>query len=584
MRPAWLLTNDKFAVPNDHQTVLKKEHFRLVSDADTSLHMSKISGDACHILLDGYFLTRISGQTDQEWGQSRIEIIAGLYEKYGSGFINHIKGIFTILIIRDTSFEIYNDQVGINRFFFRIDGNRFTISNRIGMAIEEGSRKIDLNGLALFSLVNHYTAGTTFLEGVRYSRPATKLCYNGEIQTSRYWHYSELTRLDAHTSREEVQDCFHRITGHYLQQLNPENTFITLTGGLDSRAILASLLANHTEPSAVVYGDPGSKDVVFARDIASRLDLRFHHPLISPTPEWFDHAADGIIEEGNGWISVHRAHRFESIRQSVGSSPGKTLLFGGYMGGELIRNFYYDGVIVNSFLSNWLKAKNDVARERLISEELKDLYLKPECFNLKEINDLLSELEASGRDRRNQELDLTFQLLAETHHSQDLNLFHGMVDYPVPLFLDIDFLEALFSSASNFMKTSGKDPRRLFGGQALYAGIILNGRNQLADFPLAKKGWYTLREWQEMNPVRFLYTRTRRYFSANKEYAANFPYGKWFAEYVSAFFESRSLPAREVYDLERMEFPPANPRTNEQFWRKYTNLIQLDKQVKKYFT
>jgi hypothetical protein len=117
-----------------------------------------------------------------------------------------------------------------------------------------------------------------------------------------------------------------------------------LSGGYDSRLILASLLAVGARPRLHVYGAANSRDVQVAKQLAARANVEIHHldkvKQVHPTLEeyrakaieWlnaFDgYPADGIM--GNG-------QDIESRMQRVAN--GAVPVNGG--GGEILRNFFY---------------------------------------------------------------------------------------------------------------------------------------------------------------------------------------------------------------------------------------------------
>ena len=46
-------------------------------------------------------------------------------------------------------------------------------------------------------------------------------------------------------------------------------------------------------------------------------------------------------------------------------------------------------------------------------------------------------------------------MVGPVHHSQDINLYSNYIRNVIPIFLDIDYLEFLFSSGYNFMLKKG---------------------------------------------------------------------------------------------------------------------------------
>lgn len=117
-----------------------------------------------------------------------------------------------------------------------------------------------------------------------------------------------------------------------------------LSGGYDSRLVLAALRKAGAEPRLHVYGAANSDDVLIAKEIAARARMEIHHidkgKREFPSPEeyrvkaieWllaFDgYVPDGVM--GNGQDIATRIDR---------AAGGRAALNGG--GGEIFRNFFY---------------------------------------------------------------------------------------------------------------------------------------------------------------------------------------------------------------------------------------------------
>jgi len=129
-----------------------------------------------------------------------------------------------------------------------------------------------------------------------------------------------------------------------LHEAYPDRIDSGLSGGYDSRLILAALLKVGARPHLHVYGDSTSDDVQLAKTIAAAagLDIRHIDKGRSPYPapeeyrakaiEWlhaFDgYSADGVM--GNGQDIATRQHRVAGDRAALNGG-----------GGEIFRNFFY---------------------------------------------------------------------------------------------------------------------------------------------------------------------------------------------------------------------------------------------------
>lgn len=124
----------------------------------------------------------------------------------------------------------------------------------------------------------------------------------------------------------------------------PGRVNTALSGGFDSRLIVAGLLAAGMQPRLFVYGDPDSTDVAIARAVAAATGLALdeidkrviNRDLPAPDIELLEQSAlffDGLPSDG---IDDPGADRRTRLQQTA---HGSIALNGG--GGEIFRNFFH---------------------------------------------------------------------------------------------------------------------------------------------------------------------------------------------------------------------------------------------------
>lgn len=124
----------------------------------------------------------------------------------------------------------------------------------------------------------------------------------------------------------------------------PGHTSAALSGGFDSRLILAGLLAEGERPRLFVYGGPDSEDVPIAREIADAEGIGIQVVDKSildrelPEPDLDELVRSALFFDGlpNDGIHDAGADRRTRLEQSAG---GHLVLNGG--GGEIFRNFFH---------------------------------------------------------------------------------------------------------------------------------------------------------------------------------------------------------------------------------------------------
>lgn len=124
----------------------------------------------------------------------------------------------------------------------------------------------------------------------------------------------------------------------------PARINTALSGGFDSRLIVAGLLAASAEPQLFVYGDDESADVSIAKRVAGAIGLplnvidkqELNHSVPVPNIESLEQSAlffDGLPNDG---IHDPGADRLTRLQQTA---DGCIALNGG--GGEIFRNFFH---------------------------------------------------------------------------------------------------------------------------------------------------------------------------------------------------------------------------------------------------
>jgi asparagine synthase (glutamine-hydrolysing) len=157
--------------------------------------------------------------------------------------------------------------------------------------------------------------------------------------------------LPAERDRRPVREALEANRDRLLTVLRPyaeafqERIFCALSGGMDSRLVLAGLRGVGASPGLFVYGDPGDDDVVVAKAIAeaegTQIDWwdkqNWRHPTLDEFPEQVERnfqAYDGLAPFGalfeNG---ANDAARIARHRGGALSASGGC--------GEIYRNFFF---------------------------------------------------------------------------------------------------------------------------------------------------------------------------------------------------------------------------------------------------
>jgi hypothetical protein len=247
-------------------------------------------------------------------------------------------------------------------------------------------------------------------------------------------------------------------------------------------------------PNGYTYGNPESKDAVFAKLLANKLEIK--HKIITPpnSTEWYAETYNEIINLGNSDINVHRAHRLLTIKNIAEDLGHNTSFYGGYLGGEFLMGIYYDNLIFPAIITNTWENNSKIN----YIDRLKKYFHRIENSNILELEERLKKL--NSLNEKNTKEQKQFHALFELgipHYAQDLFLASQHLKFPYPFFIDIEFLDLLFKSKYSFlyMNSNSKNPLKRYSLYKLNLSIQHLLYPKMDTIPFAKQGTYNTKEY-----------------------------------------------------------------------------------------
>ncbi|WP_101842475.1 asparagine synthase-related protein [Halobacillus sp. Marseille-P3879] len=192
-------------------------------------------------------------------------------------FINYIDGFYAILILDNSKKKchIYIDPYKVYNFFLYKDANRIFISTSVTKIANE-LPKVKFNNTAVIELLYLGKAinNKTIIEGINKLSMGTKYSINkfNELSKERYFDYS------LRGENYSVKEWAEVFVDHVNKGLNlSEKVSLPLTGGVDSRTILAAALERKDKLRCYTHGLEKSSDVKIAKKISNSLNLHHSH-------------------------------------------------------------------------------------------------------------------------------------------------------------------------------------------------------------------------------------------------------------------------------------------------------------------
>lgn len=273
-------------------------------------------------------------------------------------------GSFALVLSNRSGIWRLNDALGLQKIYQTSDGRIASTSFMVCRAMLR-TAEINRQRAQEYVLFGANHGAETPVRDVRIADPtvARRVDHDGALTVHAP---QRLRRPCAFTSaRHAATSLASIITDSFadMQRAYGPNIGMALSGGFDSRLILAALDRLGVRPSLYVYGRPADADVTIASTIAKSIGLPIEcidkHALDRSMPplsvaslheclSFFDGIpVDGALNRGSD-----RSTRLQQVR------GGRLNLNGG--GGEILRNFYYlpdrafsAAEIVATFYSNW---------------------------------------------------------------------------------------------------------------------------------------------------------------------------------------------------------------------------------------
>lgn len=496
-----------------------------------------------------------------------------LFKKYSDNFISYLKGNFILIRINKNSFTIYSDRFAIKKFFIWHENNEWIISNDL----KEISKLVQLKPskcrMALYSLTYHFTGGTTLFKNIFHNTPGQFITFkDNTIKYGNYWHPEQLLNISKHKVEiDAIVNQLQNTVNSFLGMVNG-NICLSLTGGADTRNLLSIFLNQKKYPHIYTYGNPASNDCIKAAAIAKGLGLEHVIHDIQMDTDLFEKNAQRIIRLSGGLASIHRAHRLLAVDKE---SEYAEFMFLGTLGGEFIKGVSEDNYIVPSLVyENW--QNNNFSKEEL-NAYLLQKKLNPDNIDINSLfNFIVNEPYMRGSVTKRKHNVLSF-ITAHLHDAQDINLYKTIMKEVYTPYLDIDYLETVFSSIFTF------DTK-----ESIRNNYIKRINNPVYSSKFLGKTFKPLLKYKysgEHKPSEVLFNK---YYAAliksirqklNPIYPPNFSLGEWMEKFVK-----KHLPLCADYDAINKTFNIAglidelnNSRyvPKESFWLKYTNPIMM---------
>jgi asparagine synthase (glutamine-hydrolysing) len=204
-------------------------------------------------------------------------LIAAAYDAYGLDFVSRLDGEFCLALAdpRERRLLVATDTIGHYLVHWRADADGLFFSSDLSAllrSVDSGVR-LDLRAVADYLTIGAVLGDKTLAQGVRVLDPGTVLLYDaarGQVALRPYARLETFFEATAAPKKADylnaVQASFRRAVARATQGSRPVG--LSLSGGLDSRAILSAVNGRSSALRTYTLGVDGCADQAIAQRLA----------------------------------------------------------------------------------------------------------------------------------------------------------------------------------------------------------------------------------------------------------------------------------------------------------------------------
>jgi asparagine synthase (glutamine-hydrolysing) len=204
------------------------------------------------------------------------EFCLHLYEEYGEDFVKNLNGSFVIIIFdtQNRKMIVANDRFRLRPFYYAKNGEKYLFASEVKAILEDKKfeKKICHQAVADFFAFQKIWGDKTFFEGITALPPASIMILSeGELSIRKYWDFKfpEKRNRPKEYYVDNLVPIFRRAVERRMK--GNHSTGVSLSGGLDSRSIVAAINKEHYPIRTFTYGVRGGDEARIAEKVAKKL-------------------------------------------------------------------------------------------------------------------------------------------------------------------------------------------------------------------------------------------------------------------------------------------------------------------------
>lgn len=266
-------------------------------------------------------------------------------------FLSKVDGYFNAVLydLSEHKISLITDRYGMGMMYWSLSDNCFCWSSEVKglLSIENISKKINLDSIDCFLDLGYLLGENTWFQNIKLQKPATRLVYDvkkHKLNTYLYWSWSEYNhnKISFNDAVDGAHDYFKKsIKKRFYVN---DKIGVSLSGGLDSRAIIAELYENNPNFNGYAYtfGVKNCEDIDIANRVISKTNWE-HDTFYFEKEDWFNKRIN-FIWNTDGMMDLQHMHGAEfgfKISQKMSTN------INGYLGDVVMGGGWLNPVFFN---------------------------------------------------------------------------------------------------------------------------------------------------------------------------------------------------------------------------------------------
>lgn len=262
--------------------------------------------------------------------------IIELWDRYDDKLPLKVHGSFNGIVIdlNKRRFLLFNDRLGHRQLYYYEDEHIFMFSTeyKAFFNFSKFNKFIDLDGVGDYFNFGYVLGDKTFLRNVRFLSGASIIeMHDNKAGIRKYWEFDFNSTDGASLPDliEEADSIYREIIAKRLD--SAENVILPLSGGLDSRFLLAHTIATGKTPSTFTHGRKNCLDSRIASKVARVLGVD-DHEFIEINPLWMIEYIEKFVFLTEGMVDSSPSILL-GISEHYQFDPARTVFLNGIFGG-----------------------------------------------------------------------------------------------------------------------------------------------------------------------------------------------------------------------------------------------------------